>query len=101
MAADKDIMLTNDNVLRIEQGDFVVAESDGQSGRLLLQLEKGQLKYEPLVGIGIRRMLNTKVSPNTALKLQREIRAQFLADGVTVSTLNISSTSLKIDYERI
>ena len=100
MSNRKDIILNEDGSAKVAQGDFVIDYSDGQNGQLLLLTEKGQLRQTPLVGVGLRKLENTKLNPADVLSLKKEIRLQFTNDGYVVNSLTIPNpTNVNIDYE--
>lgn len=72
----------------IENGSMVIADTTYQNQKLLLLAEKGEFKYRPLRGVGTRRFLESSKADDLA----REIRTEFIADGMTVKTINIPQT---------
>ena len=101
MAVARDIMLDDNNALRIEGGDYVVDLSDGQHVKLMLYSNPGSWRQNPLVGIGVRRLINKKMSALELLSFKKEITVQLTGDGVRVNGLVITPSKLKIDSERI
>jgi len=97
----KDILLNDNNEVRIEAGDFVVGLCEGQNAKLLLRSNAGDWRNDPLMGIGIRRIVNVKLSGSMALTLRREVIGQFTADGSRVIDLSITTTTFKLTSERI
>lgn len=98
----KDIMLDDNNDLTIRNGDFDVQYSDGQHVKLILLSELGAWRQEPLVGIGIRRMLNIKLSDIDRMLLRKQIAIQLQYDGYAVQNVSLTaSKKLSVDYERI
>ena len=89
-----DILLDDKLDLRIENGDFVVDESTYQHQQLLLMMEKGELKNFPTTGVASKRYLESGNPSNYA----REIRQEFIADGMKVNEINISE-NLEITVE--
>ncbi len=77
--------MTND--LKIENGHIAIGETLPQNEFLLLVMNKGELKEDPLVGVGISDMLND----NDILGWKRKIRDGLKADGLTVEQISISS----------
>jgi hypothetical protein len=89
-----DFILDDDMDILIVDGDFVVNESTHQHQKLLIICEKSEFKESPMRGIGASRYLEDK-NPDNFL---REVRQEFVKDGMEVSTLKIdSSGSLEID----
>lgn len=77
--------MTND--LKIENGHMKLGETLPQNEFLLLVMNKGELKEDPLVGVGISDMLND----NDIIGWKRKIRDGLKADGLTVEQISISS----------
>lgn len=97
----KDILLNENNEVRIEDGDFVVGLCEGQNAKLLLFSLPGDWRSDPLKGIGMRRVINAKLTGTFVLSLRREIISQFTADGSKVTELSITPTTFKLTSERI
>lgn len=77
--------MTND--IKIENGHIAIGETLPQNEFLLLVMNKGELKEDPLVGVGISDMIND----NDILGWKRKIRDGLKADGLTVEQISISS----------
>lgn len=87
-----DILLTEENDLRIENGDFVVGESTRQHQNLILLADKGEFKQFPTVGVGILRYLEDNDTDNLA----REIRTEFNKDGMNVKEIRFNGSKIDI-----
>ena len=83
----QDILLDNDGDLKIENGDFVIGFSDDQHKDILLITDKGSFKENPLIGVGLQSFLEAESNSD----LIREIRTQFMADGMTIDKLNYNN----------
>lgn len=77
--------MTND--IKIENGHIAIGETLPQNEFLLLVMNKGELKEDPLVGVGISDMIND----NDILGWKRKIRDGLKADGMKVEQISISS----------
>lgn len=77
--------MTND--IKIENGHIAIGETLPQNEFLLLVMNKGELKEDPLVGVGISDMLND----NDIIGWKRKIRDGLKADGMKVEQISISS----------
>lgn len=98
----KDILLNEQNDLVIKDGDFDVQHSDGQHVKLILLSEPGAWRQSALVGVGLRKMLNMKMSRGDRMVLEKQITQQLQYDGYEVKSVGISNKkNLSIDYERI
>lgn len=88
----QDILLDTDGDLKIVNGDIVVGYSDDQHKEILLVTDKGSFKENPLVGVGIQSFLEAEDSSD----LLREIRKQFMADGMTIDKLNFNNAKFEL-----
>lgn len=93
-----DIMIDGETgELLIKDGDLVVGESSLQHQKDLLLLQKGELKYEPLIGVGIADFMDDEGTED----LFRTIRKEFAKDGMKVKELKEVNGELMIDAEYI
>lgn len=77
----------------IRNGDFAWGDSTQQHQRSLLMAHQGEYKQSPLVGLGLRNYLDDE-SPDD---LMREIRKQFVQDGMTVNSLQITASGVSVN----
>jgi hypothetical protein len=87
-----DIGLGETGDLMIRDGDFVMGISDAQHVGLLVRLHKGNLKHEPLVGVGEKRLINGVVDG----EIRREIQLQLESDGYRVKEIKGTAENLEI-----
>ncbi len=80
-----DFLLDQNMDLQIANGDFVIGESTAQNQKILILSDKGTFKEIPMRGVGARRYLEDE-QPDA---LAREIRQEFLLDGLTVNEIKI------------
>jgi hypothetical protein len=76
-----------------KNGDLFTGESDDQNKRILIVTEKGSFKEFPATGVGAATFLENEDQAG----LYREVRTQFIADGMTVNRLVIEDGKLKVD----
>lgn len=88
-----DIALTPDLDMKVADGDLVTEENLKQAQQLLLVTNKGEWKQHPTAGVGVANYLETA----SAGELSREIREQFSRDGMKVSSVKISGTTLEVE----
>ena len=91
----KDIQLTNTFEPVIVNGDFAADENLKQAQMLLLHTNKGEWKEHPTMGVGIPNYIETY----NMHELSREIREQYSQDGMKVSSVHISGTTLNVEAE--
>lgn len=90
----KDILLNSLFDLAIKAGDFDLGESTYQHQQLLILSDKGEWKENPKRGVGTKRFLESERPDNLA----REIRQEFIADGMEVDKIRIGE-NLQISVE--
>ena len=90
-----DIALTSELELKVVNGDLAVEENLKQAQQLLLGTNTGEWKQHPTMGVGVVNFLET-ASMN---QLSREIREQFSRDGMRVSSVKITGTTLDVEAE--
>jgi hypothetical protein len=97
MAKPIDILLTEEGDLMIELGDFVRDDVSVQNQRLLLQLQKGEVKQHPTAGVGIANFLLDDASVH---EIHAAIQEQFEADGMKVNIAGntIETTEIRASY---
>lgn len=55
----KDILLDNNDDLLIVNGDFAIGESTDQEVGIILRMNPGELKEDPLLGAGLIRLIHS------------------------------------------
>ena len=78
MADQKDILLDENNDLLIQNGDFVVGDSERQEIKMILQAVKNDYKQTPEIGVNLIEYLN---SSGSARALQQIIKLNLRMDG--------------------
>lgn len=91
----KDILITNEGDLNIENGDFVVDNSTLQHQALILLANPGEFKETPSMGVGIENyILDSDMSG-----CEFEAQMQFSIDGMKVKNLNFKNDIIiEADY---
>ena len=98
MATAKDIDLTDDLELRIEDGDFKVSESDQNHILLIVKTYLGAFKQYPLVGVGVDYFLSSSGQQQV---LRRNITVQLKADSFTSVEIDANDNTYAINAKRI
>lgn len=79
-----DILLDENDDLRIENGDFVVGDSIDQEVGLLIRLSKGGLKEDPILGCDLIRLMHGNI---TDAEVKQIIKVQLARDGKSYDEL--------------
>lgn len=90
----KDILTDKENIMIIQEGDFVVDLSEEQHLEAILISEKGQWKESPQVGVGIVSRVN---SSGLIDGLEREVMTQLQLDsweGVELDFTDLSDIQI-------
>jgi hypothetical protein len=89
----RDLLLDENNDLKIINGDFIIGESTNQNVELLFRTSPGEWKEHIETGIAIQRSSNG----NLDRFLDRTIRVQMEADGYIIKKLVINEFGVSID----
>lgn len=89
----KGILLADDSDLLIKEKSIVIGNAVAQNQKNLILLEKTELKFTPMRGVGTKRFLEDHTPDNLA----REIRQEFSTDGMTVKSVKIREGIINID----
>lgn len=94
MTHGKDILidLGGDGDLLVRDGDFVIGDSDQQNIKLLLEADKGQIRFWPFLGAGIRRQLGGSLDGAA----RREIQLNLQVDGYVSANVSYSNEVLTV-----
>ncbi len=92
MTGRKDILLDDTGDLLIEDGDFVVGQSDQQHILHILQAAPGHYKQHPILGANAIAF----VGGNSA-DLKRNVRLQLHSDGYNVKKLSIANGKVRVE----
>jgi len=89
----------NGTDLTIVDGDFKVDLSDPQHIELLLLAGPGQLRHDPLQGVGLAR---AKGGPLNAQALRRDIRQKLEADNYRIIQIAVdrNTQAVRVNAER-
>lgn len=88
--------IIEDDLLIID-GDFAVNSADQQNIEYLLLTQKGSYKEFPILGVGIKKYLNSP-DATSRLRLENEIDKQLAYDNFYVKTLDVNDLkNIKID----
>ena len=98
MANRQDILMDSEGNWMVENGDFVIGESDDQHVEILLASRKGMIRETPVIGAGITDFVNKQ---NIDLNgLEREITVNLQADGYKSKKLAFDENNeFNLDYE--
>lgn len=74
----KDFLLNEDNDLIIKHGDFAIGESEMQEVGIILAMNQGQLKSDPIIGANLTNKIRT---PENRDQIERTVSTQLELDG--------------------
>lgn len=77
-------IITEDNDLKIANGDFVVEESKAQHIEHILMVHKGQFYQYPLLGVGIKSKIK-----GDGEDIKGEIIKQLKSDNIEIDKISI------------
>jgi hypothetical protein len=80
-----DLLLTEDEDLAIEDGDFVVAESTARHQQQLLMNNKGDYKENTTVGVGVFRYIDDEDFRG----LIRAVQQEYTRDGMETAVVRL------------
>ncbi|WP_435135705.1 hypothetical protein [Formosa sp. A9] len=75
---EKDILLDENDDLLIENGDFKIGESLTQEVGIILRMNQGELKEDPLLGANLIKFINSNVNDN---ELRTKVKLHLQRDG--------------------
>jgi hypothetical protein len=74
----RDYILDDDGDLKIEAGDFVFGDAETDDVLLILGINQGELKSDPLCGTNMTQRIRSQQTPE---EIQRAVRLQMQRDG--------------------
>jgi hypothetical protein len=80
-----DLLLTTDEDLAIQGGDFVIAEATARHQQQLLLNNKGDYKENPTVGVGVFRYIDDEDYRG----LIRAVQQEYTRDGMEAVTVQL------------
>lgn len=89
------IQLDSDGDLFISNGSLQIGDTLYQNQYILLSAQKGDLKHVPTLGVGLSDMLHD----DDILGWKRAIREDFAKDGIKVSKLEITTSSITLEAD--
>ncbi|GIJ93373.1 hypothetical protein CAPN002_05910 [Capnocytophaga stomatis] len=81
----QDILLDNNNDLKIVNGDFDIGVSDYQQQKLIVATHKGEWKEHPEVGVGITQM----IADDRYTEMLIETKKQLEYDGMQIDNVSL------------
>lgn len=97
--ARHDILLDDDNELIIQNGDFVVGQSDDQNAAIIFEAQKGEIRSSPELGFGARKYI--KKSGSSVRNFLRDLKLELEKDGYNNPDINLDqengTLTVKVD----
>ena len=94
MVDNVDILLDADGAFRVENGDFVIGDGTIDDCFIIMKLNTGALKSDPVLGINLIRMINSKQSTS---EMKQTIQLHMARDNKNFKKLDIINGN--IDFE--
>ncbi len=91
----KDLLLDDDFIPQIEDGDFVCGDSTQQHVQCLVKANKGDFKEAPQIGFGIDNYINKSMA--NLSKFERDLKVELESDGFEDPEISFEDNSLKIN----
>lgn len=92
----KDFLTDDNNDLLIQNGDFVIGESDQQHVMDILDSQKGEFKEFPLAGFGAINYIKRTI---TESEFKRDLKLQLSYDGYSNATIDTSKGIENLNIE--
>lgn len=91
----KDIKINDENELIIENGDFVIDESDNQNVHLIIEAEKGEIRSSPELGFGIIKKLK---KTGRSIDFLREMKIELGKDGYNKVDITVNQDTKELNF---
>jgi len=92
-----DILLDNDNDLKIINCDFSVGNSFEQEVKIILSIVKGELKSDPVLGVDLIKNINSFISE---IGLKQKIRLNLQRDNKKTGKISIDNGIINIEQKK-
>ena len=93
-----DFSMNDDYHLKIQNGDFVLENSELQQSQVIVDVEKGEIRQFPLLGVGIQNYLGSSLDKTIIYNhIANELKSDDL-EAISMS-VDIDGTSVTYDIE--
>lgn len=89
----RDYLSDDNGDLQFESGDLVTGDSTFDAIRKLMEINRGELHYAPVLGVGVKNYMHD-TNPGD---LMREVKQQVAADGGQVERITYKDGELEIN----
>lgn len=96
MVDRKDILLNDDNVPVVINGDLVVGPSDSQHVKHILEAAPGHFRFAPAIGADVPSSLNGLLDGS----MRQSIQLHLSIDGYKVKSIEGDINNMTLHYER-
>lgn len=87
------ILIDDNGNIVVRSGSLAIGETTSQNQRIILEAEKGEIKEDPLLGVGVSSYLD---DDDTSAFL-REVRTNLRRDGQKVHSCKFVDGKLQLD----
>lgn len=89
-----DILLDSDGEDKIEGGDFAIGDGVQDDCSIILQLNAGELKSDPMLGPTLIRMMNSHTSPT---QMKQQIKLHLNRDNKYPKDIKFNNGTIDIE----
>lgn len=93
----KDILLDTNHDILLKDGNLVFGDASAQNLEVILILNVGELKWNPLLGCGMIRLTQGRINPQVVI---RDIELVLKADGWKNIKVTIIGGDITVDATR-
>lgn len=86
-----------DGDLLVQNKQLVIGDTTNQEIGLIVLLNKGEHKFEPLLGVEAKRLIKSRVN---ATRIKRDVNEELKKDGFKVIKTEVEWPTLHIDAKR-
>jgi len=94
--AKLDFSMNDDFSLKIQNGDFVIENSELQQSKTIITVEKGEIRQYPLVGAAIQNYLGSSLDKTI---IYNNINNELLNDDLETASMSVDIDGSSVTYE--
>jgi len=91
-----DFASNDDNTLLIQNGDFVIQNSELTQAKRIIYMHKGELRQYPLLGVGIESFIGSSIYPTILYNL---VDSELTKDDLVADEKELTITDNSVDIQ--